>query len=196
MAKALLAMAASFLWLAGPLAAIAETGDLIQIASATNDQSEVPDDTVRHECISFDPASVYVASDSSGYWLTAGREMIKEVNGSRAEARLAVYIIRYYGMIHYCRIESRRTALTYYLVGGRAPSGRSPSEDCIWFNQTGSRLIHEDGQWLLVDNNGTSLGLGRDEAAAEEAVNTIRRKNFSEICFVGRPNPSMVYFIR
>ena len=48
----------------------------------------------------------------------------------------------------------------------------------------------------MVDRNDTALSLGRDKAAALEAVKTIRARNFSEICFVGRPGPSIVYFIR
>lgn len=122
--------------------------------------------------------------------------MITEVDGGRAEARLAVYIIRLYGMTEFCRIGTGRGAITCYLVNGYAPRGRSPSEDRLWFGSAGSQLLERDGLWQLVDRNDTTLALGRNEAAAKEAVKTIRRNDFSEICFVGRPNPSMVYFIR
>lgn len=196
MAKLFLAAIAVFLWLGGPAAQAAETLYLAQSPTIFRGSPGESENVIPHECIRFDPDSVYVAGDAGGYWLAGNGGIITEVDGSRAEARLAVYIIRFYGMTEFCRIGTGRGALTYYLVNGYTPRSRSPSEDCLWFDAAGSQLLERDGQWQLVDRNATALALGRDEAAAKEAVKTIRRKDFSDICFVGRPNPSMVYFIR
>lgn len=168
----------------------------LQAVAATSEQKGEQGEPVRHICVRFDPESVHVAGDARGYWLASEGNRITSVNGSRAEARLAVYIIRFYGMNEFCRIGRGRGAMTYYLVNGWAPQGRSPSEDCLWFDQYGSLLKEVDGQWTLVDRNDTALSLGRNRAAALEAVTAIRDRNFSEICFVGRPSASMIYFIR
>lgn len=182
---------AAFLALGVSAAAAQQDGTATE--SGTTAQT---DQLVSHQCVRFDPDNVSVAGDGQGYALVDGDQWIKDVNGSRAEARLAVYIIRFYGMDEFCRIGQTAGAPTYFLVNGDAPRGRSPSEDCIWFDQTGSQLTENHGQWSLVGRDGTSLSLGRNKAAALEAVSTIRNRNFSEICFVGRPHPSMVYFIQ
>jgi len=163
---------------------------------AQGDENNPQGAPVRHDCVRFDPNSVRVSGNGRRYSLVSDGTRINRVDGSRAEARLAVYIIRFYGMDEFCRIGGRGRAMSYYLVKGGAPSGRSPSEDCLWFDQTGSQLQLIDGDWTLVDRNNTALSLGSNRAAAVEALDTIRNRNFNEICFVGRPNASMVYFIR
>lgn len=168
----------------------------MRVVQATSDSSGDAGNPVRHICVRFDPYSVHVAGDAQGYSLASEGKRITSVDGSRAEARLAVYIIRFYGMNEFCRIGRREPSMTYYLVNGWAPQGRSPSEDCLWFDQTGSQLREIDGRWALVDRNNTVLSLGRNKAAALEVVGAIRSHNFSEICFVGRPGPSMIYYIR
>lgn len=168
----------------------------LQAVETTSQQSGEEDTAVSHECMRFDPQRVHVVENPEGYGLASAGTWITDVTGSRAEARLAVYIIRFYGMDEFCTIGEGGRALSYYLVNGWAPQGRSPSEDCLWFDQTGSQLREIKGRWTLVDRNDTALSLGRDKAAALEAVKTIRARNFSEICFVGRPGPSIVYFIR
>jgi len=120
-----------------PAAAQQDRTELQVVVGDSSAASEV-DAPVPHACVRFDPDSVYVAGDVQGYGLADGDRWIKEVNGSWAEARLAVYIIRYYGMNEFCRVGGRENVLTYFLVNGDAPRGRSPSEDCVWFDQTGS----------------------------------------------------------
>jgi hypothetical protein len=168
----------------------------LRMVQYTSEQSDEEDTAVSDGCVRFDPQDVHVVVNPEGYGLASAGTWITDVTGSRAEARLAVYIIRFYGMDEFCTVGEGGKALSYYLVNGWAPQGRSPSEDCLWFDQTGSQLRELDGRWTLVDRNETALSLGRDKAAAVKAVKTIRARNFSEICFVGRPGPSMVYFIR
>ena len=173
----------------------ADSAELLMVQYGST-QSDEEDTAPGQGCIRFDPDDVEVVITPGGYGLSSAGTWITEVEGSRAEARLAVYIIRFYGMDEFCTIGRDGKTLSYYLVNGWAPQGRSPSEDCLWFDSTWSQLKNIDGWWTLVDRNNTALSLGRDKAAAQLAVKTIQAKNFSEICFVGRPNPSMVYFIR
>jgi hypothetical protein len=46
-----------------------------------------------------------------------------------------------------------------------------------------------------VDGNNWLLAYGWDQAAADRARATIRHYGFTEMCFIGRPGPSMTYYL-
>jgi hypothetical protein len=46
-----------------------------------------------------------------------------------------------------------------------------------------------------VDGTHWILDFGASQANANKALNIIKKYGFSQICFVGRPNPPMMYFL-
>lgn len=168
----------------------------VPAAQANGDGKVKAGASVRHECKKFDPLNLQVAGAEPKYWLTDNGEWIMSIHGSHAEARLALYIIRFYGMDEFCVVGGAPRAMSYFLVKGQAPRGHSPSEDCMWFDKDNLQLRNMAGQWTLADRNNLKMSLGSDEAAAREAFGVIRSRKFSEICFVGRPSASMLYYIQ
>jgi hypothetical protein len=51
-----------------------------------------------------------------------------------------------------------------------------------------------DGEWTIVDGDQQVLAFGASNANAERAKAIIVHYGFDRICFVGRPDPPMMYF--
>jgi hypothetical protein len=52
------------------------------------------------------------------------------------------------------------------------------------------------GQWKVVDGPQQMMAFGSNAAEAQRAANVIRHYRFTETCYIGRPDPSMIYFKR
>lgn len=77
----------------------------------------------------------------------------------------------------------------------RAAIGRLELEDCISFNAANADARLINGQWKVVDGNMWLLHYGSDGTGAVKAENTIHHYGMNEQCFIGRPNPSMTYYL-
>jgi hypothetical protein len=68
-------------------------------------------------------------------------------------------------------------------------------EDCLPFEP--DRLIAKkniSGDWYLVEKPDHSLfGFGKDKEACINTLKVIKKYEFNQTCFVGRPNPSFTY---
>lgn len=148
------------------------------------------------ECRRFDPHDIEIVDEFGRFALADRNGLVVVAGAGRAEARVALFVILHYRIDEVCGVGGLdRPVLTYFLSNGRAPRGRSPGEDCVRFDQAGARLYDHGGQWVLADRNQDIVALGRDQALAEEAVEAIRTKNFSEICSIGGANAALTYFL-
>jgi hypothetical protein len=77
---------------------------------------------------------------------------------------------------------------------GRAPSGQLPGEDCISFDRDHLAVVEIGGRWKVVEGTHWLLDFGPGEGNARAALHFIRKHRFDQICYVGRPDPSMTYF--
>lgn len=78
--------------------------------------------------------------------------------------------------------------------GGGRP-GRI-SEDCTNFAPSNLQVVNVRGSWKIVDGSHWIADFGANRAEADGALAMIRRYGFTAQCFVGRPNPSMTYWVR
>ncbi len=148
------------------------------------------------ECRRFEPGDLEIVWMAGHYGLAQYGEPVLMLGGSRAEARVALFVILHYGINELCGVGGLdRPVMVYFLANRAAPRGRSPGEDCTRFDQAGGRLRERDGYWVFGDRNQDIVWLGRDRGLAVEAVSEIRTKNFSEICRVGGENGSLSYFV-
>ena len=69
------------------------------------------------------------------------------------------------------------------------------NEDCINFNPWNTQVVRIGGRWKIVEGNMWMLDFGSNEAEAREALRIIRYYGMNSQCFVGRPNPSMTYWL-
>jgi hypothetical protein len=87
--------------------------------------------------------------------------------------------------------------MMYWLTdSGAAPSGSLAGEDCIAFDPTNLAVIDVGGRWKVAEGAHWLLDFGPGHGNAVAALHFIRKHRFNEMCFVGRPGPSMTYFKR
>ncbi len=67
-------------------------------------------------------------------------------------------------------------------------------DDCLPLDPHALQVRQIDGQWTIVDGDQQVLAFGASEANAERAKAVIVHYGFDRICFVGRPDPPMMYF--
>ncbi|MEY4065186.1 MAG: hypothetical protein RIR26_1394 [Pseudomonadota bacterium] len=66
--------------------------------------------------------------------------------------------------------------------------------DCVGFNSSNLTLRVMNGKYLIVDGNHSMFAFDV-QAEAQQALNILRSFNGTQSCFVGRPGPSMNYFL-
>jgi len=67
-------------------------------------------------------------------------------------------------------------------------------EDCLVFNPQTTSVIQVNGVWTIADGSHLILAFP-NKAEADQSLSIIKKYGFSSICFTGRPDPSMVYFL-
>jgi hypothetical protein len=166
------------------------SGNTVQLI----DPPFVPEDR-----IPFNRANV-AAVQVGGRWKVAeGNHWMLDTGSSQGEAQRAVDIINHYKLASMCFVGRPRcgdvTPMMYWLNdAGRAPSGQLAGEDCIAFDRSNLAVVEIGGRWKVVEGTHWLLDFGPGQGNAIAALHFIRKHRFDEICFVGRPDPSMTYF--
>jgi len=152
------------------------------------------------DCIRFNRANV-AAVNVGGRWkvVEGGTHWMLDTGSSQWEAQRAVEIINHYKLASMCFVGRPRCGpvnpMMYWLNdAGRAPSGQLPGEDCIPFDRDHLSVVEIGGRWKVVEGTHWLLDFGVGEGNARAALHFIRKHRFDQICFVGRPDPSMTYF--
>ncbi len=71
----------------------------------------------------------------------------------------------------------------------------SLDEDCIPFNYNNIQVTKVGGRWKIVEGSMWLLDFGSDQTSTIKAYYIIKFYKFTSQCFVGRPDPSMEYFL-
>jgi 2-haloacid dehalogenase len=95
---------------------------------------------------------------------------------------------------HWKVVDGDQELMTYFMVGGRAPSGAMPGEDAVAFDLAGVVAQQVAGTWIVTDGVSRMLDFGASKVNALHGVTIIKRYGFTHQCFVGRPNAPMMYF--
>ncbi|MEA3508196.1 MAG: hypothetical protein U9R40_04665, partial [Synergistota bacterium] len=68
-------------------------------------------------------------------------------------------------------------------------------EDCISFNYQTAEVKNVNGRWKIVDGNMWLLDFRGNKTEADKALKVIKSYQLNQQCFVGRPDPSMRYWL-
>jgi hypothetical protein len=70
-----------------------------------------------------------------------------------------------------------------------------PQADCLRFDWHNVVVRNVNGRWMLTERNRAILDFGDNQAEAQRSRSIIRHYHMNKSCFVGRPNPSMHYWL-
>ncbi len=92
----------------------------------------------------------------------------------------------------------QRAALSSLDVSG--VNGLYANEDCIYFNPDAVSVSRQSGAWRLDERlaDGRThqiITAGDTRAEADRTLALVRHYRLDQVCFVGRPNPSAMYFL-
>lgn len=165
-----------------------------------NSVAEIDPPYIPSDCIPFNRANV-AAMQIGGRWkvVEGGSHWMLDTGSSQWEAQRAVEIVNHYKLANMCFVGRPRCGsinpLMYWLNDrGRAPSGSLPGEDCISFDRDHLAVVEIGGRWKVVEGTHWLLDFGPGEGNARAALHFIRKHRFDQVCYVGRPDPSMTYF--
>lgn len=68
-------------------------------------------------------------------------------------------------------------------------------DDCISFNPKKAVVKKVKGSWKIVVGNMWLKDFGKNKAEADKSLKVIRHYGLNKQCFVGRPKPSMEYYL-
>jgi phosphohistidine phosphatase SixA len=75
-----------------------------------------------------------------------------------------------------------------------AGNTRIAGEDCTHFNPKNIKVKFVKKRWKIVDGSHWIMDFGSKKKEAHQALGIIKQNGFDQVCFVGRPHPSMTYF--
>jgi len=149
--------------------------------------------------VPFNPETVSAIQVHSRWKVADGDHWILDFAQNRTGAERAVAIIKHYALSSICFVGRPacpgQQPMTYWLDrAGKAPTGAMAQEDAIDF-EPGIVTVRKIGQrWKVAAGNNWLLDFGPGEGNAKLALYFIKKYGFTNICFVGRPNPPMTYF--
>jgi hypothetical protein len=170
----------------------------VYILSRTSDTvAGLPGGAAGEDCVAFDPQALRVQRFAGTQWkVVDGAKPLLDFGPSQDNAFRAHDVIKHYGMNRQCWVGRPQAVMQYYLAGGDAPSGWLQGEDCIAFAPERLGVRRLDNRWVVGEGDTVLVETGQNRAEAERALGVIRRHDFRNLCYVGRPSPPMVYFRR
>jgi hypothetical protein len=151
-----------------------------------------PEDNIRFQTNNV----TYAPYGTEGQYRMIEGNMAMVLFPNKDEAYRAVEIVKHYGMNSQCFVGRPNASFTYWLKDGVAPTGSLPNEDCVSFNPNTIEVKQVNGTWKIVDGDHWMFDLGTKEAEARQSFCLIKKYGFTKTCYVGRPDPSMVYLKR
>ncbi|MDH5507717.1 MAG: hypothetical protein OEZ02_10905 [Anaerolineae bacterium] len=149
---------------------------------------------ISEDCIDFDYTNAEVKQISGSWKIVVGNMWMLDFAGNKTEADRSLEIINHYQMNKQCFVGRPDPDMEYFLVNGSSPVGALAGEDCVSFNPDTIEVVEIDGSWKVVDGPSWLLDFGTSQSEANKARKIIQKYGFSNVCFVGRPDASMIYF--
>lgn len=151
---------------------------------------------VKEDCISFSYQSAEVKNINGRWKIVDGGMWLLDFGGNKAEADTALKVIKTYQLNQQCFVGRPDPSMRYWLANGQAPVGTLPGHDNIGFNPDNIEVKQINGRWKIVEGSHWILDFAASEDEARTAYSIIKKYDFNYICFVGRPDPSMVWFCK
>ena len=174
-----------------------DTPNADQADSDADGVGDVCDDdfvVIVEDCISHDPANLEAVYITDRWKIVDGGHWILDFDQNQSEAFATLAIMLHYGIDSICYVGRSDPSLTYSLVNGAPPQGAYSGEDCVAFSPANIEVVYVADRWKIVEGSHWILDFDQNEAEARLSHAIIQDYGFEYICFVGRSDPSYVYF--
>lgn len=145
------------------------------------------------DCISMSTPQLEVKRINNRWKVVAGNIWYYDTDQSKAEADMILKILKQYQPNKLCFVGRPGAPLHYITKNGASPVGPVAGEDCISFNLANLSVKKVGANWTVVDGNSLLFAFGSKELEARKALCVIKKYGFTKVCYVGRPDPSMIY---
>ncbi len=142
------------------------------------------------DSIGFNPADIEVKQIDGRWKIVEDDHWIMDFGDKQSEANTALWIIKKYGFTRICFVGRPNPSMTYFRAE-KLPL----HEDCVRFDYRNLELQQIGGSWKIVEGGHWLLDFGSNKHEAELALKTIQHYKMNSHCFVGRPHPSMDYWL-
>lgn len=126
---------------------------------------------------------------------SSGRGTPLAARGSTAEKEMqsALNIINHYELVYQCFVDRPDAPMKYWKTAdGKLPSGTISGEDCLPFKNSTLEVKLRGGMYYVF-SSGSSMFRFDTKESAELAVGILKGYGAGAVCYVGRPDPSMIY---
>jgi hypothetical protein len=144
--------------------------------------------------LSFNPYAIDVQWVDNRWQLVADGVWLKEFR-RESDAREALRVLRRLGINQRGTIGTPLPVLEYWLSDGQVPRGTSFGLHVLPIDLASLRVEQVQGQWVIRDAYRLLFVFGSHGAEAKEALDIIRRHEFTKIGYVGQPAPELIYFL-
>lgn len=151
------------------------------------------------DCIEYgtDVMEALTVEETNGVWTVTDGTMSLLSFDDRDDAERAVDVIQSYGFTWQCFLVRPDPGMMYWLAEGRSVAtgdAQVGDEDCISFDRTNLETEQRGDSTAVVDDS-MSLLTFEESLAAETAIDVIQHYEFDAVCYVGRPDPGLEYFL-
>jgi len=151
---------------------------------------------IGEDCLKMNYRNIQVKKISGRWKIVEGSNWLLDFGSSVYNAVKAYNIIKFYKFTSQCFVGRPGPSMRYFLSDGKAPAGVFPGEDSIGFNPSAIVVKKINRRWKIVEGSHWIMDFAGNEAEALKAFSIIQKYGFNRICYVGRPNPPMIYFRR
>ncbi|MEL6569807.1 MAG: toll/interleukin-1 receptor domain-containing protein [Pseudomonadota bacterium] len=123
-------------------------------------------------------------------WGSNRRTVIEFPN--QAEAERGVEILQKLGVNNYCTVGAE---FRYFKAGNALPTGALGNEDCTTIQRDRLGYKVAGGRHLVINGDASMIAM-RTETEAQKALTILRGLGAAELCYLGRPGPSLTYLKR
>ncbi len=143
--------------------------------------------TLREDCISYDPTSLYIYQDGAMWVLSDGASRMA-VFASQSDAQLGLQVASLYTQQCFIgRGNSRPDRQRYifgYWMGSSGLGGSLPENDCIAYDRNNLAVENLGANGWRLNSGNSALVLFDNQGDAQQGFDLFR--NYDRLCFIGR----------
>jgi hypothetical protein len=154
---------------------------------------------LKEDCTTpFNPRNLQIVANNGRFQVVtdAGASLLSF--GNRNEANMAVQVLQDLGLSRSCFVGRPNPPLHYFTT----PAGNLPNrnaainEDCLRFNPARLEVKKHGSNFIIHDGTFSLFNFRGNKSLAHRAIRRMQKYGATQVCYIARPNPDMMYLKR